>query len=192
MKEMHHSHPSIVRSRVRPKQLAPVAAALILSFVATVLAVLGVSPLPVWLLAFATLDVSLWGAAISYVAVVEKKGEDERAEIVQLHRRVLGLVAANGLLVALVLGIWIYGSLSSGSGFVNFVPNQNVLLSPEAGAPPRTTYDAPILLAGELQSAYCHVVVDGATWLDFRGGWAQLSAFHYPAGYSHRLPPSCD
>jgi hypothetical protein len=158
--------------------------------VAVVLAIVGVSPVPGWALGLVVADISLWGSALTYVFTVERHGTSEKATIRQQRSRIVALALGNGLLGTLALGVWLYNAWPS-PAFVNVIPTKRVVLSPEAGAPPRDSYDALVLPGGEEESAYCYVRISNSTWLKFRDGWAPASAFHYPAGFAQQLPRPC-
>jgi hypothetical protein len=169
----------------------PWCVAVIGSLVAAVLALIGVSPLPAWALFLLVAGVSFWGAAISYAFTVEQNGVTPPAELKQQKSRVTALAVGNVVLLAITLGTWVYVAWPA-TAFVDVVPYSFVVLSPEAGAAPRNSFDAIGLTAGELQSAFCYVTVGGKTWLEFRAGWAPLSEFHYPNGFQPQLPALCD
>ena len=133
----------------------------------------------------------LWCAAVSFAFTVERNGTSVSATTRQYGSRIVALAVGNGLLLLLILGTWAHVAWPTVTNFVDVVPHKDVTLS-EAGAPPRSSYSATMLIGGELQSAYCYVTVDGSVWLDFHDGWAPLSAFHYPTGLQQRLPQHCE
>lgn len=179
-------------AKMRKLNLAPLFVGIITVGVAVVSTILGILTLPVWALATAVALVTIWSVAITYALTEGRQGTDEQAIIGQLKSKIRGYFVGNLSLLLLIIGIVVYMALPGTPPFVNVIPNTDVTLSPEAGAPPRTSYNATVLVGGEEQSAYCYVVVRGKTWLDFRDGWAPLSEFHYPAGISARLPPPCE
>lgn len=143
----------------------------------------GVSGLPAW--AIVLFSVGLTAATASATSAAVGPRSD----------RVLSLWIAVGLLAALLAGTLIYVNASGPVPFVNYVNDQPVVLSPVAGTHPRTDPEAPVLDPGEEHSAYCYVVVKGATWLFFKGniqdGWAPLADFHLPPEAHNKLPGPC-
>lgn len=139
----------------------------------------GVSGLPVWAVTVYSIGIAAPVALATSAAVGTEPD------------RVLSLWGTVGVLVALLAGTLWYVNRPSPIAFVNYVPNQDVTLSPVAGAPPRSDYNASVLNAGEEQSAYCYLVYKGETWLNFKSGWAPRSAFHLPPEAHYDLPGHC-
>jgi hypothetical protein len=148
---------------------------------AGVLAWTGLSGLPAWAVVSFSIGVA---AAIALVTAAAVGSRSERVPI---------LWATVGVLVTLLASTLIYPAVQV--PFVNYVNDNDVTLSPVAGAPPRSGPTATFLPAGEEHSAYCYVNVNGATWLFFKGnlqgGWALRSAFHLPPEGHHDLPQPC-
>jgi hypothetical protein len=143
----------------------------------------GVSGLPVW----AVVSYSIGLTAATVLATSAAVGPESE--------RVLSLWGTVVVLVALLAGTLLYVNRPTPVAFVNYVNDKDVTLSPVAGAPPRSEYNAAVLVAGEEHSAYCYVVFKGETWLFFKGsiqdGWAPRSAFHLPPEAHHDLPGLC-
>jgi hypothetical protein len=143
----------------------------------------GVSGLPVWAVVLFSMGIT------AAVALATKAAVGPESE------RVRSLWATVSVLVALFIGTLLYVNLPGRAAFVNYVNDQDVVLSPVAGAGPRTGYDAAVLVAGEEHPAYCYVIVKGETWLFFKGtvqdGWARLSAFHLSPEAHSDLPERC-
>lgn len=107
------------------------------------------------------------------------------------RRRVPSLWISTLTLLATIVGSWIYEANTSPER-VNYVANHDVVMSGEAGAPPRQGPAADALTAGEENSAYCYVRVDGVVWLRFESGWAPLSELHRPHGEAaSKMPAHC-
>ena len=107
------------------------------------------------------------------------------------ERRVASLWISTVALLATIVGAWIYEA-NTAPERVNFVADHDVVMSGEAGAPARQGDEARALTAGEENSAYCYVRVDGAVWLRFESGWAPLSELHRPRGEARsKMPAHC-
>ena len=143
----------------------------------------GVSGLPVWAVVSFSMGLTAATALVTSAAVGPES------------ERVLSLWGTVVVLAALLAGTLLYASASGQVAFVNYVNDKDVILAPVAGAPPRSEYNAAVLVAGEEHSAYCYLVIKGETWLFFRGslqdGWAPRSDFHLPPEAHHDLPGLC-
>lgn len=143
----------------------------------------GVSGLPVWAVVLFSIGLTA-ATALATSAAVGPEAD-----------RLLSLWGAVIALALLLSGTLSYVNWPSPVAFVNYVNDKDVILSPVAGAPPRSEYNAAVLVAGEEHSAYCYLVFEGQTWLFFKGslqdGWAPRSAFHLPPEAHDDLPGHC-
>jgi hypothetical protein len=184
--EEHHAPTSTApeRTEEETKRTAARRRALLIEVVLGVIgagavAATGVSGLPVW-------------AVIAYSAgITAATALATSAAVGPESDRVISLWGTVAVLVALLVGTLVYVNQPATFAFVNYVNDSDVTLSPVAGAPPRSDYNALVLVAGEEHSAYCYVVVKGETWLFFKNGWAPRSDFHLPPEAHYDLPGPC-
>jgi len=152
---------------------------------AGILAVVGVAGLPSWAI-----------VALS-VAITAASSLATNALIGPVSQRVGSLWVTIAVLLAVIIGTFVYLAFPAGPSFVNYVPNREVVLSGVAGASPRTEYDAPVFAPGEEDSSDCYVIYHGRVWLAFQTstsyglGWAPLADFHLAPDAQAALPPNC-
>jgi hypothetical protein len=135
--------------------IIPVSVALIAAVAGTAVTLIGVSNVPRWALALLTAGVTLVGAFASNSLTASKTDE-----------KIISLWIAVALLVTILVGQWVFQATWA-PAFVNLVPIRDITLSPTPGAPPRSNYDAPVLIGGEEQSTYCYVRIGKQIWLNF-------------------------
>jgi hypothetical protein len=143
------------------KRWLPVATAVIGIIVSTAVAVVGTASVPLWAILLVGADLTGVGYALTS-AVTGGDTKDTELGIAKRHN--FALWASTVLLVFLVGGVFLYHE-SSSQGLVNVVPDNDIVLSPQPGAPPRGEYNAPSLIAGEPQTTTCYVRVHGQVWL---------------------------
>ena len=178
----NHAPRTGVRGDKRRLPIVPISVAIIAAAAGTAITLIGVSNIPKWALALLTAGVTLAGALASNGLTASTMSE-----------KILSLWLTVGLLVAILVGQWIFQAawIPTVPAFVNVVPTQDVTLSATPGAPPRSDYNAPVLIGGEEQSTYCYVKLGREIWLNFRSGWAPLSDFRNVEGFALQLPAVC-
>ena len=134
-----------------------------------------------------------WAVALTVVGLTVLVGAVTQAIIGPKNQRVGALAVSTLAATGLFAGTWIFEAAQGGGPppFVNYVPNEFLMLSPEPGAPARTGATDLGLTVDHEQSAYCYVVVNEQVWLDFDEGWAPLDKVHIPAGFPEQLPAHC-
>ena len=159
--------------------IIPILVAITTAAAGTAVTLIGVSNAPRWALALLTAGVTLAGAFAANGLTAPTTGE-----------KVISLWITVALLGAILVGQWIFQAAWA-PAFVNLVPVRDVTLSPTPGAPPRSSFDAQVLIGGEEQSTYCYVQIGRQVWLNFRDGWAPLSDFRNVEGFALQLPQVC-
>jgi hypothetical protein len=158
---------------------------------AAITAVLGISRLPWWSLAFVVFVVGAALGAVMY-AITEEK------------HRTLALWISTGLCAALLISIGTYELIGpSPARTASVVANEVVALSTEAGVstakePGAVNVDgqAEVFEPGNAETATCYTTAGSSVWLYFNfgpeyNGWAPFSDFHYQNGFPEQLPSHC-
>jgi hypothetical protein len=137
----------------------------------------------------------VWAVVVLCVGFTAATTFASNAAVGPESERVFSLWATVVMLAALLVGIVVYVNRPGGPRFVQYINSKDVVLSPFAGAPPRSDYNAAVLIPNEEHSAECYVVVRGEPWLFFQGssedGWAPRSAFRLAPDAHATLPAGC-